>query len=302
MQFNKTKKLVDGAIIAAIFGALFLVDLYLGGIFGYYLSLILPVLIVWYGERYDFKDMMALVVAVLCVTFFITSFMNLYYAVSSLLAGIVIACCIKKKTSSTTIFFSTTTIMLISNILLYTVFAGIFDMDLIGELTEIYQQLSLFLSRYLSEGTFMTLDQLLQYAPLFILMIAIVEAYLILLFMSLILPRLKVNFDYQFNFLLMSCPKLILILTLIFIVLAYVFPQYILIKYLDVIFKAIIVLQGFTCVALYCSLHRQLLFYILVTVLMLVPYAWPIYGIVGVIDILIGLKAKFMYNRHSKRW
>lgn len=294
MRQKKTRKLVEGAIIAAVFGALFMIDLYTGGMIGYGLYFILPILIVWYGYQYDIKDSLTLCVAVFFVTFFVASPMSLYYALSAMVSGIVIGYCVKQKKQETTVFLSATAITLLSNVLMYTVFATLFEMDLITEMQEVYAMMS----DLFPNASMVGVDVLIQFIPLIVLFMAVVEAYVMMMLMMLVLPRLKIPFYYKFNFLMMQLPKSYGIVAVAIMMIHRLLPGYLLLDYLDIIVKAILVLQGISYVGLYFTLHKQVLFYFIAMVFILVPYSWYLYGILGILDIMIGLKRKLLYNRH----
>lgn len=297
MKQKKTRKIVEGATIAAIFGALFLIDLYLGGMLGYWLYFILPILVVWYGYKYELKDSLTLCIVVFCVTFIVASPMSLYYAVSAMLAGMVIGYCVKNKKNGTTLFLSTIAVTLLSNVLMYTVFAKLFEMDLIAEATEIYNMVVSLSADILPNATFISLQTFLQFVPLILLFMAVIEAYVMIVLMMLVLPRLKVPFQYRFNFLLMQLPKSFLLIGAVVFGIHYVKKDLFIINYLDIIIKAIIVLQGVSLVGLYFTLNKHVILYFIAMLLLFIPYSWLIYGILGIADIMIGLKQKLLYNR-----
>ena len=297
MNTKKTRKLVDGAIVAAIFGLLFMIDLYLGSMLGYYLYLVLPILIVWYEYRYTLKDTLILSVAVLCITFIVASPMSLFYAVFALLIGTVAGYQIKKQMASANLFLSLIAMTLLSNILTYTVFAGLFGMDLVQEATEIYNMVMNFAQTYLNQTLTIGMDYFLKLIPLIVLFTSLIEAYLIVILMMLVLPRLKIPFKYQFNFLTMTLPKWLGVALIGVMGLHYFIKDQILLDYLDIILKATVVLQGLSCVGFYFAVQKKTLFYFVAMILTLVPYTWYIYGTIGMIDIMFGLKRKIMYNR-----
>ena len=296
MRQKKTRKIVEGAAISAIFGTLFLIDMYSGGLFGYYLYFILPTLIVWYGYKYELKDSLTLSIAIFFITLFVASPLSLYYAISALLAGIVIGYCVKKKVNATTLFLVTTTITLLSNILMYTMFSKLFEMDLISEATSIYHMVE----GFMPSGSMIALDIFLQFVPLVIFFMGIIEAYVMILLMMLILPRLKVPFSFRFNFLLMQFPKGFGIISLLIIGMNYFIEGGLLLHYLDVILKTILIVQGASLVGLYFTLNKKIVFYFLSMLLVIIPYVWYIYGILGFIDIMIGIKKKLLYNKHKQ--
>lgn len=295
MRQKKTRKMVEGAAIAAIFGVLFLIDMYTGGLFGYYLYFVLPTLIVWYGYKYALKDSLTLSIVIFFITLFVASPLSLYYSISALLAGIVIGYCVKKKVNATTLFLTTTTITLLSNILMYTLFSKLFEMDLLSEATSMYHMVESFMP----SGSMIAIDVFLQFVPLVIFFMGIIEAYVMILLMVLILPRLKVPFSFQFNFLLMKFPRGFGIICLIIMAINYFVNGSLLLDYLDIILKTILIIQGASVVGLYFTLNKKVIFYFLSMLLLIVPYSWYVYGILGFVDIMIGIKKKLLYNKNK---
>lgn len=296
MRQKKTRKMVEGAAIAAIFGVLFLIDMYTGGLFGYYLYFVLPTLIVWYGYKYALKDSLTLSIVIFFITLFVASPLSLYYSISALLAGIVIGYCVKKKVNATTLFLTTTTITLLSNILMYTLFSKLFEMDLLSEATSMYHMVESFMP----SGSMIAIDVFLQFVPLVIFFMGIIEAYVMILLMVLILPRLKVPFSFQFNFLLMKFPRGFGIICLIIMAINYFVNGSLLLDYLDIILKTILIIQGASVVGLYFTLNKKVIFYFLSMLLLIVPYSWYVYGILGFVDIMIGIKKKLLYNKNKQ--
>lgn len=97
MGKTNTKKMVQGAMIAAFFGVLAISNTYIGSLFDIFICYMMVVPLTWYGYTYDLKSNMIvcivsmLVIATMGVPFFIIS------SVSSCLAGIFIGECLKRK-------------------------------------------------------------------------------------------------------------------------------------------------------------------------------------------------------------
>lgn len=294
MNRKKTRKIVDGAMITSIFGGLFLIDLYLGGMIGYYLYFVLPTFIVWYSYRYTLKDTAVVGVAIIATTFLISSPLNILFVITALAVGMAVGYCLKKEIKGATIFMSTVFFTLISNVLSYTVFAKLFEMDLILEITEIFNMLQATLP---SGSLTVTLDIFLKFIPLILLFMSVIEGYAMLILMLLILPRLKVPFKYKFNFLFMQLPKWFGVLSVFTIGLTPLFADNLLLSYCSTIMFALLALEGLSTVGLYFSVNKKTLFYFLSILLFFIPSCMFIYLLIGLSDIFIGLKKIIMYNR-----
>lgn len=291
MTQKRTRKIVEGAAIAAIFGTLFLLDVYMGGLFGYYLCFILPSLIVWYGYKYSVKDSLTLSLVVLLITVIVASPFNLYYAIVALLVGISMSYCIKKQFKPMNLFMITIVFTLLSNVLMYTLFAKVFEMNLIEELTYSYDFVAKLMPNVIS------FDTIIQLAPLFILFMAVIEAYIMILVMLIILPKLKVPFSFQFNFLLMRFPPLIGVVFVFVIIIGKWFKDILILNYLITIIKTILVIQGVSLAGYWFGMSKKPWLYFLSMICAFIPYCWFIYGILGLIDIIVGIKTKLLYNK-----
>ena len=64
---NQTRKIVEGATLLGILGALMFIDVRFAGFFSTFITLILPVTIIVYAARYTFKD--GLIFAITCLLF-----------------------------------------------------------------------------------------------------------------------------------------------------------------------------------------------------------------------------------------
>ena len=75
---NKTKKLTQGAMMLAIFGALILIDRMIAYAFTELVVLIAPIIIIMYSAMQTFKDGLLLSVGVIIISFLLGNFQTLY--------------------------------------------------------------------------------------------------------------------------------------------------------------------------------------------------------------------------------
>ena len=296
MKHNKIKSMTTGAMIAAIFGVLFFLDLYFGNLFGYYLYFILASLMIYYIYHYSMMEGIILGIVIFFITLFTGSPVSLFYAVTSVIAGLAVGYAHKRGVKDLTIISIGVGISIINNILSYTVLSKLLDMDLIDELTEAYE----FASQYFTLSS--TLQQFLELWPLAILIFGLVEGYCMLMCSMLILPRLKMKFSYHINYLEMVLPRWILLATAALIGICMVYPNSY-INCIKIIFEFFVLIQGFSLAAYVFVVNRNVILYFLTFILLIGAIViWPIrysYFIMGVVDILFGLKKKLMYNVRS---
>ena len=97
MGKTNTKKMVQGAMIAAMFGVLSLLNTYTGSMFDVFICYVMVIPLVWYGYTYTLKDNIVVsfvamvVIAMVGLPFFVIS------SISSCLAGLFIGEALKRK-------------------------------------------------------------------------------------------------------------------------------------------------------------------------------------------------------------
>lgn len=291
MKRKETLKLVEGAMATVLVGVLFIIDLYTGGMIGYFLFLIIPTLIVWYSVRYRISDTVVLGISMIVVTLLVASPLNIFYVIFGLLSGQIAAIGVKRKVKPFTLLLLITGATLIAQIILYTLAAGILEMNIVMEITEVYH----FMTTILPTMP-ISLETMLSLIPITLLMMSIIEAYLMIMCMNVILPRVKVAFECRINFLLINLPQIILLLIPIMILCRLYLKNDLISNLVTFVSSLLFVVQGVSYLGLVLSKKRQVLPYTIVMLCVFIPYSWPIFGIIGVVDIIFGLKSNLLYN------
>lgn len=290
MHSKKIRAMSEGSMIGALFGSLFFLDLYMGGMIGYYLTFILPVLFIWYIKRYDIKQAMILGVVILFVVLFTGNIASVMNAIVAIISGLALGYGYTHNFSGNKMYSIATIISLVNNILIYTVFAKLLDMDIIKEMIEIYGTLKEYLSIPISVDTFVS------YAPLVIFFLGLIEGYCLMMVMTLLAPRLKLKFHYEFNILDMQLPKVLAVVLFVFFILSRYY-DYMILNYLGMIGFILIMIQGLTLFLYYFATTKKVLFYFLAILLVIIPTIEKFYFGMGILDIVVGLKRKIMYNK-----
>ena len=104
---NKTKKLTQGAMMLAIFGALILIDRMIAYAFTELVILIAPIIIIMYSAMQSFKDGLLLSVGVIIVSFLLGNFQLLYliFIPVGVITGLVYSYGLQKGLNKTTLLF-----------------------------------------------------------------------------------------------------------------------------------------------------------------------------------------------------
>lgn len=134
----KIRKMVQGAMIGAIFGALSIFNTYTGSMFDIFICYGMVIPLVWYSYTYRLQDGL-LVSLIAMIVIMITGLP--FFAISSFsscLIGVFLGEALKRQASRSVLFLGTLSLTFFNNILLYEVFAGLLNMDLIGEMKDVY--------------------------------------------------------------------------------------------------------------------------------------------------------------------
>ncbi len=295
MGTTNTKKLVQGAMIASIFGVLSLLNTYMGGIIDVLICYVMVIPVVWFGYTYSLKDNIIvcfaamIVIALMGLPFFVIS------SFSSCVAGIFIGETLKRKASKGSIFFGSFIVMFLNNIFIYKVFSGLLGMNITEELTEVYEMLQPFMPS-------LSLNTVLSIEPIFLIVMSAMEAYVILLFCQLALSRFKIEFPGSFHIASMHLNYkwgLILLATLIISYIATNFIQMdsMIFIYAYTLSMLIFMVEGmaFLCWLLIYLEKPKLMIFAFIGIL--IPYIQKIYMILGIIDILTNLRYNIFYRK-----
>ena len=104
---NQTKKITQGAMMLAIFGALIIIDRMTTYLFSEFLILIVPAVIIMYSCMHDLKDGMMISVGILIISFLLGNFQLVYliYVPIGIITGLLYAWGVKKGLDKRTLMF-----------------------------------------------------------------------------------------------------------------------------------------------------------------------------------------------------
>lgn len=301
MNSMKTKSMVQGAMIAALFGALSLFNTYTAGFIDIFICYFMVVPLAWYGYQYDISSNFLVVVTSLIVIFITGMPYFFISSIASCFIGMFLGECLKRKAKKSTILLGTLIICFINNILIYQVFNGLLGIDMIREMTEMYNDIKAIVPMFNS----ISLQFILNLIPLVLLLTSVMEMYLIILICQLIFNRLKIAFPDNFHIATMHLSRNIGIILLIclltsFILLNVVKLNNIILEYIYLLSAIVFVLQGYSFMNYYIIVKQKKLLIIISLLLFFIPMGLFIYLILGIIDIFSDLREILLYNRNTK--
>ena len=102
---NNTLRITTGAMILAIFAILLLLNRQTGGVFEGFFIYILPVPMVIYSAKFDWKSGLLVFAGMCAFSIFFGTLTSIFYAVSSALLGLIFGACLFKKVDMTITMF-----------------------------------------------------------------------------------------------------------------------------------------------------------------------------------------------------
>lgn len=290
MNSLQTKKIAQGAMIASLCGILSLLNTYTGGFFDLFIYYFIAIYIAWYGYQFDLKSNILVTIVSVIVIFFtgIPTFIIQAFAYS--IVGIFIGEALKRKASKTVIIFGTFLLCLLNNIMIYTIFSALFEINLIDEMNILYRQLN-----QLLPNIPVSYELFLSFIPLVICLMSILETYVINLLCQLVFTKLKIDYPRNFHIALLHMPYyvgmilLLLILVGVFLLkmtdISEVYGQYCLI-----LGSIGLMIQGYALLNYFAIIKEMKYFVILGIFLFFIPIGIYIYVILGFLDIFTPIR------------
>ncbi|MBM6841550.1 DUF2232 domain-containing protein [[Clostridium] spiroforme] len=289
MTAKNTKKIVQGATVAALCGILSLINTYTGSLFDLFIYYFIAVYIAWYSYQYPLKDSIIVFICSLIVVFFtgIPTFIIQTFAYG--LVGLYIGEALQKKISATWLLTGTFIICLINNVMIYTLLSSLFQIDLVSEMTVLYSQLSEMFNVTISLNLF------LSFIPLVMILLSVMETYVIHLLCQLIFTRLKLSYPKNFHISQLKIPYFIGIVALLLILVGIVLLKLAVIsdvyaQYFLIIGVIVFIVQGFA-LCNYIAVVKNLRFLTVISILLFfIPFGLYIYVIAGFLDIFTQIR------------
>lgn len=300
MNRIKTKSVVQGAMIAALFGMLSLLNTYTGGMIDIFICYAMVIPVAWYGYQYNIKlNILVSIASIIVIMMFGMPFF-IISSFSSLVIGVFLGEMIKRKAKKEYILLGTLAICLLNNIMIYYGFSGLLGMDIVSEMKVMHSDLSLLYPPLAN----VSIDVFLNLIPLVILLMSGMEMYVIILLCQLIFMRLKIEFPSNFHIATMHLSFKTGIVLMIAMAVSYLLMNYfkldnIVVKYIYLLSQVGFVLQGFSLVNLYAVLLKKRWIIILSFLLFIIPMGTTLLIILGIVDIFSDLRRNLLYNSNG---
>lgn len=191
MGIMKTRKMVQGAMIAGLFGVLSLINTYTGNLFDIFIGYAMVVGIVWYGYQYSFKDTLMTIIASMIVVMMVSTPYFIIISFTSCLSGITVSELIKRKAGLFTIMIAVTIVCFLNNILIYDVFSVLTGISLTDSVKQGYDMM---VQMYPSIKEVYTIEMIISILPMALVLVSALEMYVIV--MILWLSSLKLRFPF----------------------------------------------------------------------------------------------------------
>lgn len=299
MPNNQTKKLAQGAMMAAVFALLIAISYYVPALW-IITTIISPLPIAWYSASYERSQAISMTIVAIAITFFLGGLLILPLAVVYGVAGLVIGDAIRLKKSKLYLFIATSLAILFTFAIIYLISIRLFNVDFIKDSFELWRESfiqAINLSEQVSGQVVMSKDQIdltvniiNAIIPAFI---TIGVALLALTIISINLPllkRFKINVPKFSQFKSMRLPKavlwyyLIVLTVTIFINPAVGTPLYVIILNFSVILWVLLTLQGVSFIYFVIDEKELPKFLKVLTAFFSIPF-YSIILLVGVFDL-----------------
>jgi len=299
MPNNQTKKLAQGAMMAAVFALLIAISYYVPGLWVVTI-IISPLPIAWYSASYERSQAISMTIVAIAIAFFLGGLLILPIAVVCGVAGLVIGDAIRLKKSKLYLFIATSLAMLFTFAIIYLISIRLFNVDFIKESFDLWRESfiqAVNLSEQVSGQVVMSKDQLdltvniiNAVIPAFITIIVALLALTIISINLPLLKRFKINVPKFSQFKSMRLPKavlwyyLIVLTVTIFINPAVGTPLYVIILNFSVILWVLLTLQGVSFIYFVIDEKELPKFLKVLTAFFSVPF-YSVVLLVGVFDL-----------------
>lgn len=189
---KKTRRMTEGAMMAAMIAVFLLINRQLGGMLNVYMTWIIPIPLIIYSSRYGFRDALILTAAVVGVSFICSEPSSILYVVASCLLGTVYGWELSRGKSAGRLLATAVIGSFLVDAGSVLLSMKIYGVDLMAELDELTEQIRAFLASYNY-----SLPQNWNMPALFLFVFVlrgVLEGVVLHLLTALILRRLKLPF------------------------------------------------------------------------------------------------------------
>ena len=192
----KTNKLVQGALIASLFGVLAVLNTMTGTMFDSLIGYGMAIPMAIYSYKTGLKEALMTSVASMVIAFLFGTLSYVLIVLSSLGMGTVVGLCLKNKAKKETMLVLGATFFFLSDFLYFYIFSGVLGINLLTESKEMYNQIIAVVPSLSNVFTFQNFYNLI---PLFILIMSFLQSYLVMMLCALFFKRLRIPFDMSIH-------------------------------------------------------------------------------------------------------
>lgn len=190
---NQVRKLTEGAMMCALFGAVLMLDRQLAGMFEMYYLFVLPIPLALYGAKYGFKNCMVAAASILFLTLMIASPTGIFYALMSVIVGTAYGSLVHKKVKNGILIAVTMCLTMLTEILCCLVFAAFFGYSIVEEAALIKETLEMAMGEAM-HSVAQNLDKfILMVVVMSIVLTGVLEGVLVHMLSNILLKRMKID-------------------------------------------------------------------------------------------------------------
>lgn len=190
---HQVRKLTEGAMMCALFGAVLMLDRQLAGMFEMYYLFVLPIPIALYGAKYGFKNCLVAAVSILFLTLMIASPTGIFFALMSVTVGTAYGALVHKKAKNGVLIIVTMLLTIVTEILSCLVLASFFGYSIVEEAALIKDALDMYMGDAIN-SVVMNLDKfIMMIIVMSIVLTGVLEGFLVHLLSNALLKRMKID-------------------------------------------------------------------------------------------------------------
>ena len=295
----KTNKLVQGALIASLFGVLAVLNTMTGTMFDALIGYGMAIPMAIYSYKTGLKEALMTSVASLVIAFLFGTLSYVLIVLSSLGMGTVVGLCLNHKAKKETMLVLGATFFFLSDFLYFYIFSGVLGINLIAESKEMYNQIIAVVPSLSNVFTFQNFYNLI---PLFILIMSFLQSYLVMMLCALFFKRLRIPFDMSIHIATFRfSPKMGYILAIMLagsMIARQYFGNVVIVQYLYFISILGFMVDGLAFLSFYLIIRNHGRYSNMLIFLVFIPFIQPILIILGIMDIFVEIR-QILYNKYQ---
>ena len=295
----KTNKLVQGALIAALFGVLAVLNTMTGTMFDSSIGYGMAIPMAIYSYKTGLKEALMTSLASMVIAFLFGTLSYVLIVLSSLGMGTVVGLCLKNKAKKETMLVLGATFFFLSDFLYFYIFSGVLGINLIAESKEMYNQIIAVVPSLSNVFTFQNFYNLI---PLFILIMSFLQSYLVMMLCALFFKRLRIPFDMSIHIATFRfSPKMGYILAIMLagsMIARQYFGNVVIVQYLYFISILGFMVDGLAFLSFYLIIRNHGRYSNLLIFLVFIPFLQSLFVILGIIDIFVEIR-QILYNKYQ---